>query len=89
MFFSFFLLFLCHSVSHERVDSLDAFMSSVGTQLDSSKRMEIKLQLHHLRKVWMVVTLLGYTCSLPLQSIADTLSTVLDRYDNDTTCVML
>ena len=33
------------------VDSLDAYMSSVGDHLDKTKRSEIKHQLHDLRKV--------------------------------------
>lgn len=33
------------------VDSLDAYMSSVGDHLDKTKRSEIKHQLHELRKV--------------------------------------
>ena len=33
------------------VDSLDAYMSSIGDHLDKTKRSEIKHQLHELRKV--------------------------------------
>ena len=33
------------------VDSLDAYMSSVGDHLDKTKRSEIKHQLHELRRV--------------------------------------
>ncbi len=33
------------------VDSLDAYMSSVGDHLDKTRRSEIKHQLHELRRV--------------------------------------
>ena len=33
------------------VDSLDAYMKSVGDQLDGTKKLEIKHSLHDLKKV--------------------------------------
>ena len=45
------------------VDSLDAYMSSVGDHLDKAKRSEIKHQLHELRKVSVQST---YVISAPI-----------------------